>query len=298
MTMFGWLLYCILRVSIMSYSAEQVTAVTEVKPEVTRPTGDEDTPEAVTANAIAEYVEAEEELLLNSDKSNITQEIANYNDSIVAANTIDFSDKTILCLGDSLTAGRGASLDEYGNGIGYANYIADYLDCDVLKYGVGGSTIGTYQGDSFCYRYEDMADEADIIIVFGGVNDFLTNKNFGDESLTEGTYTGDLNKLMNSLRDEYPDSDIFFVTIYRNQAEEALDVTPEHSLSDYMDWQKKLAGDYDIEVIDIYNTYYLDGHDQNNYSNYFFDTVHLNDDGYRILGKYLSAELIKYYAFN
>ena len=54
-----------------------------------------------------------------------------------------------------------------------------------------------------------------------------------------------------------------------------------------------LAEEHGMEVFDLYNSNILDGHDKDNILHLMPDGVHPNEEGYRILGEHVAAELIR-----
>lgn len=131
----------------------------------------------------------------------------------------EYSNKKVLCLGDSMTAGVGTTTIYY-----------DYLKILLGKitpyaYGVGGSSITPKQGDypswdtaqSFLERYNNMQNDGDVIIVFGGVNDWVTGRNLGNINSTD-TYTfyGAMKSLCEGLITKYPNKQIVFFTSPQN----------------------------------------------------------------------------------
>ena len=58
---------------------------------------------------------------------------------------------------------------------------------------------------------------------------------------------------------------------------------------------KTLAKEYDIEVIDLYNSNILDSHDANVIAEYMPDGVHGNPTGYQVLAEHFAGEIVKYY---
>lgn len=117
-----------------------------------------------------------------------------------------FSKMKIGCLGDSITAGVGAS----------TTYVK-LLEHDfrqVVNYGVSGSciTTGANNISSFCQRAVQMAADLDAVIIFGGTNDLGHNANFGtDDNSTDATvFKGAVNVLITSLMDRYPEKPILF----------------------------------------------------------------------------------------
>ena len=56
---------------------------------------------------------------------------------------------------------------------------------------------------------------------------------------------------------------------------------------------KELAAQYDIDVIDLYNSNLLDTHDAQVISTYMPDGVHGNPAGYQILAEHLASQVIR-----
>jgi lysophospholipase L1-like esterase len=56
-----------------------------------------------------------------------------------------------------------------------------------------------------------------------------------------------------------------------------------------------LGEEYQIPVIDLYNSNLLDSHDAANIFNFIPDGVHCNPAGYQILAEHFAAEIIRMY---
>lgn len=214
--------------------------------------------------------------------------------------SVDFSGKTIACLGDSITAAANLEGEEGYLSDAYPAVLKELLGAkEVYNLGVGGSSIGRYWSDPFVERYTQIPEDTDIIIVMGGTNDgfCLSEKEFG--SLTERkprTFCGDLDELMRGLREKYPDADIFFVTPLPNILHDYLMrersyLLPQKNIADAI---ITLAAAYDFQVIDLYNSNILDSHDADIVTEYMPDGVHANRAGYRILAEHMAAEVLKY----
>lgn len=219
----------------------------------------------------------------------------------IAESRIDFSGRKIVCLGDSITAASNLDSEEDYQQYSYPAQLKELLGAEeVCNLGIGGSSIGRYWADAFVDRYQDIPEDADIIIVMGGTNDGFcaADKEFG--SLNERayrTFCGDLDELMRGLKEKYPDADIFFATPLPNILHDYLMSERDYLLpqKNFADVILTLAQEYDYEVIDLYNSNILDSHDANIVADYMPDGVHGNHEGYRILAEHFAAELVRYY---
>ena len=231
----------------------------------------------------------EETLLVN------TEDIA-----CLAERQIDFSGKKIACLGDSITAAANLEGQEDYLSCSYPSVLQELLGAEeVYNLGIGGSAIGRYWSDPFVERYQEIPQDTDIIIVMGGTNDgfCLSEEEFG--SLTERkpwTFCGDLDELMQGLRESYPNAAIFFATPLPNILQDYLMrersyLLPQKDLANVI---LTLAAAYDFQVIDLYNSNILDSHDADIVADYMPDGVHPNETGYGILAQHIAAELVRH----
>lgn len=223
------------------------------------------------------------------------------NQEAIRKNVIDFSDKKIVCLGDSITAATNLEDMEDYQQYSYPAYLKELLGAgSVENLGIGGSSIGRYWENAFVDRYKDIPQDADIILVMGGTNDgfCVTREDFGTmEEREERTFIGDLDELMRGLKEDYPDAQIIFVTPLPNVLHDMLRkdrdyLLPQSMLADVM---KELGEEYEIPVIDLYNSNLLDSHDAAVIYNYMPDGVHCNPQGYQVLAGKIAAELIGLY---
>lgn len=220
----------------------------------------------------------------------------------IAENRRDFSGLKIACLGDSITAAANLEGEEGYQQYSYPSRLKELLGAgEVYNLGIGGSSIGRYWSDAYVDRYQEIPEDADIIIVMGGTNDgfCVSDKEFGNlEERAFRTFCGDLDELMGGLRENYPDADIFFVTPLPNILQDYLMSERDYLLPQqrFVDVILTLADEYDYEVIDLYNSNILDSHDANVVAEYIPDGVHGNRDGYQIMAEHFAAEIIQYYA--
>ena len=220
---------------------------------------------------------------------------------MIAEKRTDFSETKIACLGDSITAAANLeSMEDYQQHA-YPAQLQKILGAgEVVNLGIGGSSIGRYWENAFVDRYREIPEDTDLIIVMGGTNDgfCMNEEELGTlEERKENTFIGDLDELMRGLKENYPDATVVFVTPLPNVLHDMLrkersELLPQSRLVGAM---KQLAAEYEIPVIDLYNSNILDSHDAAIIYNYIPDGVHCNPAGYKILAEHFAAELIQMY---
>ena len=171
--------------------------------------------------------------------------------------------KKIGCLGDSITFGAG--------GTSWVTRLKELTGCKyVINYGVSGTTIETNgTGQSFVERYTNMANDLDLICVWGGVNDHhwtgTAGRPFGNiNSPTSETnsFYGALKNLCEGLINKYPGKTIMFITPMKNRGYVAGGKTcyawnePNEigkTLTDYRNAIIEVCDYYSIPVLDLYS---------------------------------------------
>ncbi len=221
---------------------------------------------------------------------------------VISENKIDFSNISITCLGDSITAATNLdSMEDYQQ-YSYPTRLGEVLGAkNVTNLGIGGSSIGRYWDNAFVDRYKDIPEDTELIIVMGGTNDGFcaTEDEFGNfDDRQANTFIGDLDELMRGLKENYPDAMVVFATPLPNVLQDILKKDKDYLLSQtvFVDAIKQLAKEYEIPVIDLFNSNILNSHDAAVIYNYMPDGVHCNPAGYDILAQHFAAELIGIYA--
>lgn len=175
----------------------------------------------------------------------------------------------INILGDSLTEGVGARTPDKA----YPVVLSKLTGAVVNNYGVSGSRItdipeGWTNPGSFVDRMYAMDKAADLVIVFGGTNDFW----FGDCPIGKrtdtkpNTFYGALNTMLPYLKNAYPNADIVLIVPYQ-QSKDA-DATHSYKRSTYSDFGTGTFKQYrnamldrceyyGIPVLDLYADYEL-----------------------------------------
>ena len=126
-------------------------------------------------------------------------------------------------LGDSITYGSGSSCEENI----YHQVLKRELSLAVVRnYGIGGTRFALQKGtskrpknnaedvNSFSERFDKMSDDADVVFVFGGTNDY----GHGDAPIgtpadrTPDTFYGACHYLMSGTINKFPEARIVIMT--------------------------------------------------------------------------------------
>lgn len=234
---------------------------------------------------------------LNLISINMETRIFEYVNQYVGNDYVATGNKTINCLGDSITEG-------YKNReISWADKIESLTRADkVNKYGIGGSTVSDYVDEHpMCKRYANMDDNADFIIIFAGNNDFTRSVPIGNpDDMDTKTFYGALNIMLSGLREKYPNGKFLYVTPLRMWTythplwEMPVEYTSVNkvgkTLKDYRNAIINRCEYYEIPYLDIYNEG-LYGRTQKTRDSVYIDGLHPNDEGHRILASKIAGAL-------
>ena len=210
-------------------------------------------------------------------------------------------------LGDSITEGYGAK-----SLYGYVDYVAEYTGAKCNNYGIAGTRIAKQNIPSdnarydldFCSRVDEMDNDADIVFVFGGTNDYGHGDApmgiFGDT--TNKTFYGALDLLYRKLIEKYYNIPIVIITPLHRYDENNLkgDGSKSHDaypLKSYVEAIRKVAQWYSLPVLDFYNSSGLNPNVEIIKSKYLPDGLHPNDDGHRRLAKLIIQYIKSNYFF-
>lgn len=206
-------------------------------------------------------------------------------------------------LGDSITEGSGTSATDKR----FTEVIAARYGAVCRNYGIGGTRIAlqhTASAESiwdrnFTSRVEEMDQDADAVVVFGGTNDF----GHGDaplgtmEDRTADTFYGALHVLLTSLITKYPESKIMMITPLhrcnednpRGDGNKAEDVG---TLYRYVSIIREVAEYYSIPVLDLFSCSGLQPKVPIIQEKYVPDGLHPNDAGHEILAEKIAGFLM------
>lgn len=215
---------------------------------------------------------------------------------------MNFKGKTISFVGDSITYGYGLKENEKDR---FSNIIKnDYQLKDAFNYGISGTRIAYQSKPSiraahdlyFCGRVFNIFP-ADLIFIYGGVNDYL----HGDAPLGTGadktptTFYGALEYLLKTLKETYPCSRIAFATPAHCYMKEYTDSQPstnpyktpqsKYPLYVYVDAIKEKCAEHNVPVLDLFNDFEINVNNKAQREKYTIDGLHFNEAGHKALAE-------------
>ncbi|MBQ8351968.1 MAG: SGNH/GDSL hydrolase family protein [Clostridia bacterium] len=215
---------------------------------------------------------------------------------------MELKGKKINFLGDSITQGVGTSAPEHI----YHAVLAKEYGAVARNYGISGTRFARQSSNSanpsfdqnFCDRVEKMDADADVIVVFGGTNDFgHGDAPIGTPSDREyTTFYGACHQLFSSLIKKYPAAVIAIMTpLHRanedNPRGDGNKPTDVGRLIDYVRIIREVAEEYALPVLDLYAFGGIQPKLEEQRVLYAPDGLHPNDAGHvviaRKLGKFL-----------
>ncbi len=212
--------------------------------------------------------------------------------------------KKVIFLGDSITQGQGVDNIEENRYDNRLKKMADLLK--IYNYGIGGTRISFKNIPSeypdhdlyFCGRARRMNPDADIVIVFGGTNDFSTgNGILGNPSDTDlESFYGALNYLMSYLKEAYNNKTVVFVTPAHREDDDfpgcMTIYNNRHSLKEYVEAIEFMGREYDIPVLNLFEKLSINPNKADDKSKYTIDGLHFNDEGHRLLSECIYEFLV------
>ncbi len=222
---------------------------------------------------------------------------------------MELKGKTVDFLGDSITEGHGVCDIENNR---YDNILKKRFGLkETYNYGIGGTRFAHQSAPSekprydlcFCGRVYDLNKDADLIIVYGGINDY----NHGDAPIgelgdtTPRTFCGAVDFLMRYLTENYSAKIVFLTparcvisgcdyTVPSNRPMKREDAMPVRYYGNIV---METAKKYGIPVLDMYTAVPIDPLDPIQREKYTTDGLHFNDEGHKILasviGDFLAA---------
>ena len=175
---------------------------------------------------------------------------------------MDLAGKKIAFLGDSITEGCGTSSLEHT----FWNVLGQKTGAQVFGYGIGGTRIAPQRVPSdpradqdFISRVDGMIPDADVVVVFGGTNDFgHGDAPFGTRGdQTSETFCGALHVLFTKLYERYPAAQLVVMTPTHRLSEtdsvmNEFGVRRSGNLRAYVQAIRDAAEDFAVPVLDLF----------------------------------------------
>ena len=146
-----------------------------------------------------------------------------------------------------------------------------------------------YDNAYFVTRVPDMDDDIDVIVVFGGTNDY----GHGDAAMgtmsdrTDDTFYGALHNLYTALLEKYPTATIVVMTpthrVDENQLYNERGVRNVSNFEGYVNVISEVAAYYAIPVLDLYRLSGMQPENETIRNIYMPDGLHPSDEGHRLI---------------
>ena len=208
---------------------------------------------------------------------------------------MELKNKRVVFLGDSITEGWGTTGEEKV----FHQILKRKYDLSLASNcGIGGTRIARRKTPTldatrfdlfFRLRAQVMPKDVDMVVIFGGTNDFgHGDALFGDANSNDDyTFNGALNNLINQVKEDCPNACIVFLTPLHRFDEDYCVNGTGYILNDYSNEIIKAAKRHNIYLIDLFNELYIDPLDKELVT----DGLHLSDKGHEILAEFLSDKL-------
>ncbi len=198
--------------------------------------------------------------------------------------------KKICFLGDSITFGSKTSGEEYR----FSNLVENRTGIKCLNYGISGTRIARqdkgdedsdHRGKDMYGRSSELDKNADLVILFGGTNDYGHGTagmgNF--DEITPYTFCGALSGIYKNICELMPNAKFAIITPCHRRVEEEPRLKDDgnyYTLKDYIEKIREFASENNIPTLDLF------AHDEFYYkvpgftAKYMPDGLHPNDNGH------------------
>ena len=213
----------------------------------------------------------------------------------------NLSELTICCFGDSTTWGDNGT-GAGGPAISWTSHLGDLLGGATVKnFGVKGSRLAVKddRNDSFVERLDGVDADADVYLLFGGVNDFSRNVPLGQMGSTNTReFYGALDFLVRCITERSPKARLVVMTPCKTSGKHEKDIPGSFEQNHlgltqepYVAAVREVADYYSLPVIDLYAQSGISPFLPQHRELYMPDGLHYSPAGYERLALRIAAGL-------
>lgn len=195
--------------------------------------------------------------------------------------------KTINVLGDSITYGVGLSSSSNN----FTNVLASMTGATVNNYGISGTKISGNDTNSFCNRFPNMCNGADLIIIFGGTNDYWhKGTTIGEtNSKDKTTFSGAINTIIDyHCNNNGTKTKLLFVFPF-NQYYGSTSCDNDFGYGNFKQFRnamREICDNRGMCFLDLYSESGMDiAHNETHKSTFSTDGVHAKDAGHKVIAE-------------
>lgn len=216
---------------------------------------------------------------------------------------MELKGKRIAFLGDSITEGVGVSAPEHI----YWQVLARHTGAQAFGYGISATRIAPqrfptvnapWEDQHFASRVEAMEENMDVVVVFGGTNDY----GHGDAAIgcitdtTEDTFFGAYHVLVQKLMRKYPCATLVLMTPLHRADEDRgyyneRGIRLNGPLSAYAQAIREIAAYYGLALVDLHRDCPIQPAVEQSRLAYAPDGLHPNDAGAALVAHCLQRKL-------
>lgn len=215
---------------------------------------------------------------------------------------MDLTGKKVIFLGDSITQGVGASAPDTC----YVSLFREaHPEAEVINCGISGTRFAKQEQvpaddflniNRFTLRAETMQPDGDLLVVFGGTNDYgHGNAPLGALGDTgEETFYGATHLLFTRLISRYPEAQFLVLTPLHRTGD--CNPNPQGAaLPDYVQAIRETAEVFSLPVLDLFSCAGINPNMGDMQAVYMPDGLHPNDAGHRRLCERIDAFIRNFY---
>ena len=204
--------------------------------------------------------------------------------------------KTINVLGDSITDGVGTS----GMAANFTTLLATMTGATVNNYGISGTKVSGTDSDSssFNKRFPSICVGADLIVIFGGTNDYWhKGVSIGDVNSTDiSTFCGAINNIIDyHCNNNANKVQLLFVFPF-NQRYNGVSCETDFgngTFKDFRDAMKEICDNRGMPFLDLYSESGMDIAHNDTHKSLFTDGdgVHASDAGHQVIANKIFSKI-------